>query len=204
MAASTGAIPSDPVPSPTDPSTFAAPPLPSHARGRGTIDERVSRGRRSGAVLPSTAHGEWSPAADRPDPVAVLEQQAKTRVPELVPIRYGRMAASAFAFYRGAAAVMAADLGATERSGLTVQLCGDAHLANFGGFASPERSFVFDINDFDETHPGPFEWDVKRLAASFEIAGRSRGFDAKQCNAIVMGAVKSYRRTMRTFASMSN
>src|SRR4051812_43796718 len=120
-----------------------------------TVDDRVERGRRARTHLPRTAHGDWAPAADRPDPVAVLEQQGTTRVADLVPIRYGRMAASPFAFYRGAAAVMAADLGARERSGLHVQLCGDAHLANFGGFASPERSFVFDINDFDETHPGP-------------------------------------------------
>ena len=210
MVASTGAIPSEQDPTPTHPS----PPQPTATatgglattppRGRATIDERVSRGRRSRALLPRTAHGDWAPAADRPDPVGILEQQATTRVPDLVPIRYGRMAASAFAFYRGAAAVMAHDLGTTDRSGLSVQLCGDAHLANFGGFASPERSFVFDINDFDETHPGPFEWDVKRLAASFEIAGRSRGFDAKLCAALVTGTVKSYRRAMRTFAGMSN
>ncbi|MGZ4729671.1 MAG: DUF2252 domain-containing protein [Acidimicrobiales bacterium] len=208
MVASTGAIPSEQDPTPTRPSTdpAAQESIPSSVRspGRTTVEERVERGRRSRALLPRTAHGEWAPAADRPDPIAILELQATTRVPELVPIRYGRMAASPFAFYRGAAAIMADDLGATARSGLTVQLCGDAHLANFGGFASPERSFVFDINDFDETHPGPFEWDVKRLAASFEIAGRSRGFDAKQCTALVTGTVRSYRRAMRTFAGMSN
>jgi uncharacterized protein (DUF2252 family) len=192
MVASTGAIPSLPGSKPTGSSR------------RSSVDERVSRGRRSRTLLPRTTHGDWAPAADRPDPIAILEQQAVTRVPDLVPIRHGRMAASAFAFYRGAAAVMAADLGATDQTGLTVQLCGDAHLANFGGFASPERSFVFDINDFDETHPGPFEWDVKRLAASFEIAARSRGLDAKQRSAIVASCVKSYRRSMRTFASMSN
>jgi len=154
--------------------------------------------------VPRTTHGDWAPAADRPDPIAILEQQATTRVADLVPIRYGRMAASAFAFYRGAAAVMAGDLGARERSGLQVQLCGDAHLANFGGFASPERSFVFDINDFDETHPGPFEWDVERLAASFEIAARSRGFTPKERASIVASTVRSYRQAMRAFAGMSN
>jgi uncharacterized protein (DUF2252 family) len=168
------------------------------------VVERAERGKRSRALLPRTSHGDWAPAPDRPDPVAILAQQAVSRVPDLVPIRHGRMAASPFAFYRGAAAVMAADLGGTDHTGLTVQLCGDAHLANFGGFASPERSMVFDINDFDETHPGPFEWDVKRLAASFEIAGRSRGFDAKQCSAIVAGCVRSYRRSIRAFAAMSN
>ena len=179
-------------------------PSAANDGARATVDDRVERGRRARTHLPRTSHGDWAPASDRPDPIAILEQQGTTRVADLVPIRYGRMAASAFAFYRGAAAVMAADLGARERSGLHVQLCGDAHLANFGGFASPERSFVFDINDFDETHPGPFEWDVERLAASFEIAGRSRSFSPKERSTIVLAAVKSYRQGMRTFAGMSN
>ena len=122
------------------------------------------------------SHAAWDPPEHRPNPVDLLEEQATTRVPELVPIRYGRMLVSPFAFYRGGAYLMASDLARTPRSGLTVQLCGDAHLSNFGGFASPERRLVFDINDFDETLPGPWEWDVKRLAASFEIAGRDRGF----------------------------
>jgi len=169
-----------------------------------TAAERATAGQKARAAVPRRGHGDWAAASDRPDPVAVLEAQAVTRVPDLVPIRYGRMAASAFAFYRGAAAVMAADLGAMPRTGLVVQLCGDAHLANFGGFASPERSFVFDINDFDETHPGPFEWDVKRLVASIEIAGRGRGFTAKQRAAVVGLSVSSYRETIRSFATMGN
>ena len=169
-----------------------------------TVSERATGGQKARAAVPRAAHGEWAPASDRPDPVAILEGQAATRVEDLVPIRYGRMAASPFAFYRGAAAVMANDLGAIPRSGLNVQLCGDAHLANFGGFASPERNFVFDINDFDETHPGPFEWDVKRLAASLEIAGRGRQFTTKQRDAVVTKAVGAYRDAIRTFASMSN
>jgi uncharacterized protein (DUF2252 family) len=126
--------------------------------------------------VPRASHGDWSPASDRTDPIEILEEQAKTRVRDLVPIRYGRMLVSPFTFYRGAAAVMAADLNGTPRSGITTQVCGDAHLSNFGLFASPERQMVFDINDFDETLPGPWEWDVKRLAASLAIAGRNNGF----------------------------
>jgi uncharacterized protein (DUF2252 family) len=138
------------------------------------------------------------------DPVALLERQAKTRVPELVPIRYGRMLVSPFAFYRGAAMIMAQDLAATPRSGLTVQCCGDAHLSNFGAFASPERRLVFDVNDFDETLPGPWEWDVKRLAASMLIAAIDNGFSAKQRDTVVVETVKEYRRAMREFAGMNN
>jgi uncharacterized protein (DUF2252 family) len=141
---------------------------------------------------------------NRLDPVAVLEGQAVTRVPELVPIRYGRMLVSPFTFYRGAAAIMAADLAATPSSGLTVQACGDAHLSNFGLFASPERELLFDINDFDETHPGPWEWDVKRLAASLAIAGRNNGFSAKQRAEVVRTAVGGYRQAMIEFAAMRN
>ena len=139
-------------------------------------EERVARGKAARNETPRSSHGWWEPAADRPDPVALLEQQGRTRVPELVPIRYGRMLVSPFTFYRGAALIMASDLASTPRSGLNVQVCGDAHLSNFGVFASPERQLMFDINDFDETLPGPWEWDVKRLTASFEIAGRDRGF----------------------------
>ncbi|HEY6380171.1 MAG TPA: DUF2252 domain-containing protein, partial [Candidatus Dormibacteraeota bacterium] len=139
---------------------------------------------------------------DRPDPVALLEGQARTRVPELVPIRYGRMLVSPFTFYRGAALIMAADLAATPRSGVTVQLCGDAHLSNFGLFGSPERQMLFDINDFDETLPGPWEWDVKRLAASFEIGGRDRGFGPADRRAIVMAGVREYRLQLRRGAGM--
>ena len=169
-----------------------------------TLAERGARGKAARAELPRQALGEWDAAAKRPDPVGLLEEQAQTRVPELVPIRYGRMLVSPFTFYRGAAAVMAYDLAPTPRAGLHVQLCGDAHLANFGGFASPERSFVFDLNDFDETLPGPFEWDVKRLAASFEVAGRNRGFDAKQRRNVVMTVVRTYRETMATSSDGSS
>jgi len=154
--------------------------------------------------VPRSSHGALVAATDRPDPIAQLEAQAATRIQELVPIRYGRMVATPFTFYRGAAAVMASDLGAGPQSGLTTQLVGDAHLSNFGGFASPERALVFDINDFDETHPGPFEWDVKRLAASIEIAGRHRGFEESARRATVLATVRSYREAMREFAIMSN
>jgi uncharacterized protein (DUF2252 family) len=132
--------------------------------------ERVSKGKVSRAAVPRSSHAEWAAVEDRPSPVALLEEQAQSRVPELVPIRYGRMLVSPFTFYRGAAYLMASDLSTMPRTSLRVQLCGDAHLSNFGGFAAPDRRIVFSINDFDETHPGPFEWDVKRLAASFEVA----------------------------------
>jgi uncharacterized protein (DUF2252 family) len=166
--------------------------------------DRAAQGKAARAEVPLEAHGDWVPAADRPSPLALLEEQATSRVPELVPIRHGRMAASPFAFFRGAAYVFAADMGPLPRSRLTAQLCGDAHLSNFGGFASPERSLVFDVNDFDETHPGPFEWDIKRLAASLEIAARSNGFKASQRAAIVRQATSCYRRTIRGFAGMRN
>jgi uncharacterized protein (DUF2252 family) len=162
---------------------------------------RARRGKEARATSPRSGHGDWEADAQRPDPVALLTDQATTRLADLVPIRHGRMAASAFAFYRGAAVVMAADLASTPSSGLEVQLCGDAHLANFGGFASPERSLVFDVNDFDETLPGPFEWDVKRLAASLEIAARALGFDDATRRKAVTGAVRSYRQTIRQFAT---
>ena len=140
--------------------------------------DRVAQGKDARAVTPLDAHAEIGPDRSR-DPVGLLLGQAKSRVPELVPIRHGRMLVSPFTFYRGAALPMAADLATTPVSGLRVQLCGDAHLSNFGAFASPERRLVFDVNDFDETLPGPFEWDVKRLAASFAVAGRDNGFSAK-------------------------
>jgi uncharacterized protein (DUF2252 family) len=165
--------------------------------------ERAVRGRAARAETPRTSQAEVDGAPAR-DPVAILDEVSPQRVPELVPIRYGRMLVSPFTFYRGAAALMANDLGPTPRAGLQVQLCGDAHLANFGGFASPERTFVFDLNDFDETLRGPFEWDVKRLAASFEIAGRNRDFDAAQRRTAVLGVVRAYREAMRSFAEMRN
>ena len=168
-----------------------------------TVDERTARGRAAREVAPRTGHAQLDTAAER-DPVALLEEQAATRVPELLPIRYGRMLVSPFTFYRGAANIMAFDLAPVPRSGLTVQLCGDAHLSNFGGFASPERAFVFDLNDFDETLPGPFEWDVKRLAASFEVAGRDRGFTKEVRDSAVLAVVRAYREAMRGFAASSN
>ena len=168
------------------------------------VSERAATGKAARSQAPRSAHGEWEPAADRSDPVAVLEEQARTRVPELVPIRHGRMATSPFAFYRGAAAVMAADLAHTPVSGLQVQACGDAHLANFGVFAAPDRSLVFDLNDFDESLPGPWEWDLKRLAASFEIAARENGFKSKDRRNTVSTVVRVYRESMREFAKLRN
>src|SRR6266540_2740979 len=153
---------------------------------------------------PRSAHGGWEAAAKRPSPVEILKRQDKTRAPELVPIRHGRMLVSAFAFYRGAAAIMAADLAGTPRSGIDVQLCGDAHLENFGAFAAPDRQLVFDVNDFDETLPGPWEWDVKRLAASFEVAGRERGFDEAERRSVVVAGVGEYREAMRRLATERN
>jgi uncharacterized protein (DUF2252 family) len=164
----------------------------------------ADRGRTARAETPRSSHGDWQPASDRPDAVEVLVEQAVTRVPELVPIRYGRMLVSPFAFFRGAAAVMAADLATTPSTGLTVQLCGDAHIANFGGFAAPDRRMVFDLNDFDETLPGPWEWDVKRMAASVEIAGRDRGQSPERRAAAVQGTVQEYRTAMRMFAEEGN
>jgi uncharacterized protein (DUF2252 family) len=168
-----------------------------------TVDERAARGRKARMTTPRSSHAALELRPDR-DPISILEAQAETRVPELVPIRYGRMLASPFAFYRGAAAVMANDLAPGTRTGLPVGLVGDAHLANFGGYASPERNLVFDINDFDETTRGPFEWDVKRLAASVEIAGRAIGLADTKRQAAVLATVRSYRNAMREFAVMPN
>src|SRR3954463_5581948 len=167
-----------------------------------TSAQRSATGKAARAAVPRSSLAEWEPAPGRRDPVDVLEEQAQTRVPELVPIRYGRMLVSPFTFYRGAAALMAADLAVAPRTGLHVQLCGDAHLSNFGAFAAPDRRLTFGVNDFDESLPGPFEWDVKRLAASFAVAGRDRGFDAKQREAVDLAVGRSYRETMREFAQM--
>ena len=166
--------------------------------------ERVALGKAARELVPRSRHGEFQPASSRPDPVALLERQAESRVPELVPIRYGRMLASPFAFYRGAALMMAADLADTPNSGLHAQLCGDAHLANFGLFASAERRLVFSVNDFDETLPGPWEWDVKRLAASLVVAGRDNGYTAEQSATVVHATVREYREGIRQFAKMTN
>src|SRR3954447_17896420 len=167
-----------------------------------TMNERAARGKAARAEVPRSSHADFEPAAHRRDPVEMLEEQAKTRVPELVPIRYGRMLISPFTFFRGGAYLMAADLANEPRTGLHVQLCGDAHLSNFGAFAAPDRRLVFSVNDFDESLPGPFEWDVKRLVASFAVAGRDRGFDVKPREAVALAAGRSYRESMREFAQM--
>ena len=167
-----------------------------------TVSERAARGKAARAEVPRSAHASWEAPPVRADPVELLEEQAKTRVEELVPIRYGRMLVSPFTFYRGAAYIMAADLAGMPRTGLHVQLCGDAHLSNFGVYAAPDRRLVFDTNDFDETLPGPFEWDVKRLVASFAVAGRDRGFDERRRRAINLAVSRSYREAMAAFASM--
>ena len=189
-----------------DPSGRAARPGAPAARARRnvhlSVEERVARGKAARQAAPRADHGTWQPAADRPDPIALLEEQSESRVPELIPIRYGRMLVSPFTFYRGAALVMAADLASTPQSGINVQLCGDAHLSNFGLFGSPERQVLFDINDFDETLPGPWEWDVKRLAASIEVLGRERGFSPDDRRAILRAAVREYRLVMRHAANL--
>jgi uncharacterized protein (DUF2252 family) len=193
----------------TEATTEAPPRRPSRYQldascARLTTAERAARGKAARAMVPRTSHAVFEPAPDRPDPVALLEEQAVTRVPDLVPVRWGRMLVSPFTYYRGAALPMAADLATTPVSGLAVQACGDAHLSNFGIFGSAERRLVFDVNDFDETLPGPWEWDVKRLAASLEVAGRDNGFSTKQRRDIVTAAAASYRLAMRSFASMTN
>ena len=179
-------------------------PAPETAAGLNGASpaERSAAGKAARADAPRSSHGDWLPPADRADPIDLLEEQAATRVPELVPIRYGRMSASPFAFFRGAAYVMASDLADSPNSGFAVQLCGDAHIANFGGFASPERRLVFDLNDFDETLPGPWEWDVKRLAASIAVAARGRAFGTRKRDDLVRGAIERYRQAMRGFAEM--
>ena len=171
--------------------------------GHLTPAERAARGAQARAEVPRESHADFTVPASRPDPITLLEEQAKARVPELVPVRWGRMMVSPFTYYRGAALPMASDLATTPVSGLTVQACGDAHLSNFGVFGSAERNLVFDVNDFDETLPGPWEWDVKRLAASMEVAARSNGFSDKQRRKIVAGTVAGYRQAMRDFAGMS-
>src|SRR6201995_1119289 len=169
-----------------------------------TPAERAERGKTARAEVPRESHAEFDPPADRPNPLRLLEEQAEARVPELVPIRWGRMMASPFSYYRGAALPMASDLAATPVAGLAVQACGDAHLSNFGMFGSAERRLVFDVNDFDETLPGPWEWDVKRLAASLEVAGRDNQFPAKQRREIVLAGASRYRHATREVARMTH
>ncbi|GGZ87971.1 hypothetical protein GCM10010344_64340 [Streptomyces bluensis] len=192
-------VPSDSMSAPSYAPSYAPLSAPSSAL---SPSERAAYGRHARTRASRSAHGWFEPDQRRPDPVEVLERQSATRIPELVPVRYGRMLESPFRFCRGAAAIMATDLGPVPNTGLRVQLCGDAHLLNFRLLASPERRLVFDINDFDETLPGPFEWDVKRLAASFVIAARANGFPLKDQNSAVRACVQAYRKRMRDFAGM--
>ena len=168
-----------------------------------SVKQRRKKGKEARQQVPPSSHAGWKPAQDRPDPVALLEEQDATREPDLVPVRHGRMMVSPFTFYRGAAKIMAADLKDTPRAGLLVQLCGDAHLSNFGLFASPERTLLFDLNDFDETLTGPFEYDVKRMSASFTIAARNNGFSKSEAREATLASVNAYRTTMAEFAEMT-
>jgi uncharacterized protein (DUF2252 family) len=193
----------------SDPQAEAPARLPARyqletALGHLTPAERARRGKAARAEVPRASHAVFDPPRDRPDPVALLAEQARSRVPDLVPVRYGRMMVSPFTFFRGAALPMASDLAGTPVSGLAVQACGDAHLSNFGLFGSAERRLMFDVNDFDETTPGPWEWDVKRLAASLEVAARGNEFTGKQRREVVVAAVARYRRAMRSFAGMTS
>jgi hypothetical protein len=169
-----------------------------------TLDERAARGRAERAEVPRSSHAAFDPPARRRDPVELLEEQAQTREPSLVPLRYGRMLVSPFTFFRGGAYLMAADLAGQPRTGLHVQLCGDAHLSNFGAYAAPDRRLVFSVNDFDETLPGPFEWDVKRLVASFAVAGRDRGFGDAERQRINIAVTRAYRESLRELAGRRN
>src|SRR5215213_1604289 len=175
---------------------------PGAAQEAASYQRRHERGRAARQVVPRGSHAEWEPAPDRPDPIDLLEAQARDRIPDLIPIRYSRMMASPFAFMRGSAIVMAHDLASTPKTGIQAQLCGDAHLLNFGAYASPERALLFDLNDFDEPLSGPWEWDVKRLAASFVVAGRDNGFDAADCREAAQASVASYRQRMAEFSQI--
>jgi uncharacterized protein (DUF2252 family) len=175
---------------------------PAATRAATSYQQPQERGRAARRVAPRGSHSEWVPVPDRPDPVDLLEAQARDRIQELMPIRYARMMASPFAFMRGSAIVMANDLAGTPQTGIQAQLCGDTHLLNFGAYASPERALLFDLNDFDETLPGPWEWDIKRLAASFVVAGRDNGFDAADCREAAQASVASYRQRMAQFSEM--
>jgi uncharacterized protein (DUF2252 family) len=178
------------------------PNVSSAAQAAVSYQQRHERGRAARRVAPRSSQAEWAPAPDRSDPIDLLKAQDRDRIPDLIPIRYSRMMASPFAFMRGAAIVMANDLAGTPKTGIQAQLCGDAHLSNFGAYASPERALLFDVNDFDETLPGPWEWDVKRLAASFVVAGRENGFDAVGCRDAAQASVASYRRRMSEFSKL--
>jgi hypothetical protein len=189
------------VASDTGPPAMAAY-LPRRIQTPPTYQQRREHGRAARQRTPRGSHAGWEPASDRPDPVDLLEAQAKNRGPDLAPIRYARMIPSPFTFLRGAAAIMANDLATTPRTGIRAQLCGDCHLSNFGAYASPERTLLFDVNDFDETLPGPWEWDVKRLAASLVVAGRENGFDKSDCRRAARSAAASYRTRMAEFSEM--
>src|SRR5215212_3668840 len=175
---------------------------PAASQAAPSYQQRHELGRAARRVVPRGAQAEWKPATDRPDPIDLLEAQARDRIPDLIPIRYSRMMVSPFAFMRGSAIVMAHDLVSTPKTGIQAQLCGDAHLLNFGVYASPERALLFDLNDFDETLPGPWEWDVKRLAASIVVAGRDNGFDAAACREAAQASAASYRQRMAEFSQM--
>src|SRR5207247_1090180 len=166
--------------------------------------EHYAAGKALRSKVPRSSHASWAPDPERPDPISILEESNSTRIPQLVPIRYGRMALSPFAFFRGSADIMTSDLAKAPVSGIQAQICGDAHLSNFGVFASPERRQVFDVNDFDETLAGPWEWDVKRLAASVVIAGRQNGYTAQESRQAVLRCVQSYRENMQRFALMNH
>ncbi len=176
--------------------------MPARKIAHPSLEERRARGKEARKQTPIPGHAGWEAAPDRPDPVALLEQQNTTREADLVPVRHGRMMVSPFTFYRGAAKIMAPDLSRTPNAGLNAQLCGDAHLSNFGVFASPERRMLFDVNDFDETLPGPFEWDVKRMSASFTIAARNNGFSKADTRAVTQASAAGYREAMAGFAQM--
>ena len=178
------------------------PNVSSAAQAAVSYQQRHERGRAARRVAPRSSQAEWAPAPDRPDPVDLLVAQTRDRIPDLIPIRYSRMIASPFAFMRGSAIVIAHDLASTPRTGIQAQLCGDAHLMNFGAYASPERALLFDLNDFDETLAGPWEWDIKRLAASFVVAGRENGFDTTDCREAAQASVASYRQRMAEFSEM--
>ena len=188
----------------SDEQAVSTQPQPTGKVEHFSVAERVARGKAARVDVPRSSHGDWEPAPLRVSPVELLEEQAKSRVPELVPIRYGRMLVSPFTFYRGAAYLMASDLAGMPRTGLHTQLCGDAHLSNFGAFAAPDRQLVFSINDFDETLPGPFEWDVKRLVASFAVAGRDRGFSDKERGGVNLAVGRAYREGITRCAGMRN
>ena len=176
-------------------------PSPGEAKAL-TIAERRAAGKALRTKVPRSSHATWSPAPDRPDPISLLEESNRSRIAKLVPIRYGRMITSPFAFLRGSAVVMAGDLAMTPGTGIQVQACGDAHIANFGTYATPERNQVFDVNDFDETLPGPWEWDVKRLAASIVVAGRQNGFSAVSNRQAALNCLRTYRERMWEFGDM--